>query len=319
MVDKPIRQLYPSTGQVALQGLYLAHDLRRLAVDKPFVYANFVASLDGRIAIPDPVKGGMKVPMQVANERDWRLFQELAIQADLVITTGRYLRDYAAGKAQEILRVYDDPRFADLKAWRAAQGLSPQPDLVVVSSSLDFPAPAALTHGGRRVIVVTDRRADKQRVKELEAQIGQVFVTGAASVQGKEFVGLMAAAGYRVIYSAAGPKIAHMLLAGGVLDRLYLTQVSRVLGGAPLFQHRRRAVAGRTGGSAAGQPLLRSARCGRCRAAVRLLWPALRTAPDPALTLTATKPAGMPALPGLTPSSWMVCPNGMAAMRPLLT
>ena len=39
----------------------------------------------------------------------------------LVITTGRYLRDYAAGKAQEILRVYDDPRFADLKAWRAAQ------------------------------------------------------------------------------------------------------------------------------------------------------------------------------------------------------
>ncbi|MFO7631742.1 MAG: dihydrofolate reductase family protein [Caldilinea sp.] len=233
MSTNMIAQLYPTTAQVALEGLYLAHDLRRLAADKPFVYANFVASLDGRIAIPDTVKGGMKVPMQVANERDWRLFQELAIQADLIITTGRYLRDYAAGKAQEILRVYDDPRFADLKVWRATQGLSSQPDLVVISSTLDFPVPDALTHGGRHVIVVTDQHADAQRIKELEAQVGQVIVAGDERVLGDEFVRLMADAGYHLIYSAAGPKIAHMLLAGGVLDRLYLTQVSRVLGGSP--------------------------------------------------------------------------------------
>ena len=226
-------QLFPHTATPPLAGLYLSHDLRQLAADAPFVYANFVASLDGRIAIPDTAKGGMKVPLNVANARDWRLFQELAIQADLIISTGRYLRDYAAGKAQEILRVYDDLRFADLTAWRSAQGLSPQPDLVVVSSSLDFPVPDALTHGGRRVIIVTDGRADVRRVRELEAQVGQVFVAGDTGVDGRRFVELMAGAGYHVIYSAAGPKIAHMLLAGGVLDRLYLTQVSRVLGGTP--------------------------------------------------------------------------------------
>ncbi len=233
MTDATLLQLIPTPAAVALAGLYLAHDLRTLADDRPFVYANFVASLDGRIAIPDIAKGGMKVPLNIANARDWRLFQELAIQADLIITTGRYLRDYAAGKAQEILRVYDDPRFADLTAWRAAQGLSPQPDLVVVSSSLDFPVPDALTHGGRRVIIVTDRRADVRRIRELEAQVGEVFVAGESGVDGRRFVELMAGAGYRVIYSAAGPKIAHMLLAGGVLDRLYLTQVARVLGGTP--------------------------------------------------------------------------------------
>ena len=233
MTDATLLQLIPTPANVALAGLYLAHDLRTLAGDQPFVYANFVASLDGRIAIPDTAKGGMKVPLNVANARDWRLFQELAIQADLIITTGRYLRDYAAGKAQEILRVYDDPRFADLAAWRAAQGLSPQPDLVVISSSLDFPVPNALAHGGRRVLIVTDSRADARRVRELEAQVGKVFVAGDADVDGKRFVELMADAGYRVIYSAAGPKIAHMLLAGGVLDRLYLTQVARVLGGTP--------------------------------------------------------------------------------------
>lgn len=233
MTDAPLIQLFPHSATVALAKLYLTHDLRRLAGDQSFVYANFVVSLDGRIAIPDAVKGGMKVPLNIANARDWRLFQELAIQADLIITTGRYLRDYAAGKAQEILRVYDDPHFNDLRHWRTTQGLTPQPDLVVISSSLDFPVPDALTQGGRRVMIVTDRRAPAQRMHELEAQVGQVFLAGDDRVEGRCFVELMANQGYRIIYSAAGPKIAHMLLAGGVLDRLYLTQVSRVLGGAP--------------------------------------------------------------------------------------
>lgn len=233
MSDVEVLQLYPHPERHPLAGLYLGHRLRDQAGERPFVYANFVASLDGRIAIADREKGGMKVPPQVANDRDWRLFQELAIQADLIITTGRYLRDYATGKAQEILRVYDDPGFADLKAWRAAQGLSPQPDLVVISSSLDFPVPDVLAHGGRRVLVVTDRSADRERVRELERQVGQVLFAGAERVDGASFVATMAAEGYRVIYSAAGPKIAHMLLAGQVMDRLYLTQVSRILGGDP--------------------------------------------------------------------------------------
>jgi riboflavin biosynthesis pyrimidine reductase len=39
--------------------------------------------------------------------------------------------------------------------------------------------------------------------------------------------------GYRTIYSAAGPKVLHLLLEGGVLDRLYLTIANRLLGGKP--------------------------------------------------------------------------------------
>ena len=50
---------------------------------------------------------GMTVPKATSNERDWRLFQELAVQADIIISSGRYLRDYAEGQTQEILSVYD--------------------------------------------------------------------------------------------------------------------------------------------------------------------------------------------------------------------
>jgi riboflavin biosynthesis pyrimidine reductase len=43
----------------------------------------------------------------------------------------------------------------------------------------------------------------------------------------------LAGLGYRTVYSAAGPEVMHMLLAEGVLDRLYLTIAGRILGGEP--------------------------------------------------------------------------------------
>jgi riboflavin biosynthesis pyrimidine reductase len=229
-----ITQLYPLPGQERpLRGTYLAHQLRQYSQTsaKAFVYSNFITSLDGRIAIPHP-KSGLMVPKDTANERDWRLFQELAAQADLVISSGRYLRDWADGRAQEILRV-DDPGFADLKAWRLAQGLSPQPDMAVISGSLDFPIPDALTAGGRKVVVFTTANPDLERVKEIEAKAGRVIVAGEASVAGDQMVQHLGELGYRTIYSAAGPKVLHLLLAGGVLDRLYLTYAQRLLGGQP--------------------------------------------------------------------------------------
>lgn len=231
-----VTQLYPLPAQeLALHGLYLAHDVRRLAAElgRPLVYSNFVTSLDGRIAVPGPTGSGLVVPKQVANSRDWRLFQELAVQADVVISSGRYLRDYASGHAQEILRVYDDPQFADLAEWRMQQGLSPQPDIAVISASLDFPLPEALLTGGRRVVIFTTEQADRQRVRELESHAGRVIVAGATSVTGDRLAQAMAGLGYTTIYSATGPKVLHLLLASGVLDRLYLTLASRLVGGDP--------------------------------------------------------------------------------------
>lgn len=231
-----VTQLYPLPGiERPLTGLYLAHDLRQYhAVSgQAFVYSNFVASLDGRIAIPHPTKVGLTVPKQIANERDWRLFQELAAQADMIISSGRYLRDWARGRAQEILQI-DDPRFADLRAWRKQQGLPSQPDIAIISRSLRFPIPDVLTAGGRKVVVFTTADPDPQRVKEIEAKAGQVIVAGnIITVAGDQMVQHMTDLGYKTIYSAAGPQIMHLLLSGRVLDRLYLTLANRILGGQP--------------------------------------------------------------------------------------
>ena len=229
-----LQQLYPQTGPAPFPGVYLAHDLRQAAQQarRAFVYANFVVSIDGRIAVPRADGRGLTVPKQIANTRDWRLFQELAAQADLIISSGRYLRDWAEGRAQEILQV-DHLQFADLRAWRQAQGFKPQPDIAIISGSLRFPIPNVLTAGGRKVVVFTTANPDPARVQEIEARAGQVVVAGEAQVDGAIMVQKMMELGYQTIYSGAGPKILHLLLVGGVLDRLYLTHASRLLGGDP--------------------------------------------------------------------------------------
>lgn len=235
-MNEPVIPLYPEAGPATpLQGLYLRHALRKHAESRgrPFVYANFVTSLDGRIAVPGPTGSGLIVPKQIANPRDWRLFQELAVQADVILSSGRYLRDYADGHAQEILRVYDDPQLADLRDWRVRQGLSPQPDIAVISASLDFPIPDALTADGRSVIILTTSQADPARARVLEQHAGRVVIAGEAGVSGDRLVHALSELGYGTIYSAAGPKVLHLLAEAGVLDRLYLTLAGRLLGGQP--------------------------------------------------------------------------------------
>jgi riboflavin biosynthesis pyrimidine reductase len=60
-----------------------------------------------------------------------------------------------------------------------------------------------------------------------------VVTAGETAVDGGRLVQAMAGLGYRAIYSASGPKVLHLLLAAGVLDRLYLTLANRLLGGDP--------------------------------------------------------------------------------------
>ncbi len=228
-----VLQLYPVPAEEkSLEGLYMAHHLRQKSevTGKAFVYSNFITSLDGRIAVAHPTLPGLVVPKETANERDWRLFQELATQADIVISSGRYLRDWEDGRAQEILEV-DDPRFKDLRQWRIDQGLPPHPDIAIISGSLHFPIPDVLTEGGRKVIVITTANADKDRFRQIESKGANVYVAGEDSVDGSKMIRIMTDLGYKTVYSSAGPKIHHLLLEAKVLDRTYLTFANRLLGG----------------------------------------------------------------------------------------
>src|SRR5690606_24647612 len=113
-------RLYPGPPQdCALAGTYLAHKLHRLGTpDAPFVYADFVCSLDGRIALEEPGTGVSHLPAGLISGNDFRLLLELQAQSDCLITHGGYLRAIAEGRLDNILQV----SARDLVQWRRDNG-----------------------------------------------------------------------------------------------------------------------------------------------------------------------------------------------------
>jgi riboflavin biosynthesis pyrimidine reductase len=226
-----VLQLYPPPQQkMPLKGLYLGLRLHRQATAGGiFVYANFIASLDGRISLPD-ADGEQVVPAALANKHDWRLYQELAAQADILLTSARYFRQLARGRAQDLLPVGCEAAYADLAAWRLNEGLQAQPDVAILSRSLDIPQAALDKVQDRRVLVLTGKDAPQERIASLSARGVQVLHGGEGQLDGSAVRRLLGAEGYRSAYMIAGPEVHRSMLAGG-LDMLFLSQRYCLLGG----------------------------------------------------------------------------------------
>jgi len=229
-----ILELYPNPGQRhALKGLYLGQLAGLPQNDTPFIYSNFIASLDGRIALPAQQRHTHQVPPAIANPRDWRLYQELAAQADLLITSARYFRQAADAESQAELPVGADEAFDDLRAWRVEHGLAPQPDVAVFSASLDIPAQTLDHYRDRRLLLITGNQADPGKVTRLTADGKmQLIQCGAGrEVDASTLRAQLGQLGYRRIYAIAGPSVLHTLVRGQSLDRLYHTTAHCLLGG----------------------------------------------------------------------------------------
>ena len=229
-----VTRLFPSPQRdFPLEGLYLDHDLySKGRPGKPFVYSNFITSLDGRIAIASEASATHVVPAATTNSRDWRLYQELAGQADLLITSGRYFRQSLLGEAQDELPLGSRQAFDDIREWRSARGLAPQPDIAIMSSSLNIPLAALEPYRTRRIYVVTGEYADPGRVTALQDNGIEVIYAGSGiKVNGRRMLDELARHDYRSIYAIAGPAVFHTLLQSRIVDRLYLTITQQILGG----------------------------------------------------------------------------------------
>jgi riboflavin biosynthesis pyrimidine reductase len=233
-LQTPVTRLFPSPGaQYPLEGLYLQHQLHTKGQpNRPFVYSNFITTLDGRIAIGVSDRATHTRPAVTGNPRDWRLYQELAGQADLLITSGRFYRQSFIGEAQDILPVDSQPIFADIRDWRIDQGLRAQPDIAIISGSLDIPLSALEPYRERRILVITGEEADQTKLKKLQDHGIDVIHAGTGTrVDGSVMIPELAALGYKSIYAIAGPAVFHTLLQARVVDRLYLTITQQLLGG----------------------------------------------------------------------------------------
>jgi riboflavin biosynthesis pyrimidine reductase len=199
---------------------------------KPLVYSNFITSLDGRIAIAKEGRSTHQVPAAITNPRDWRLYQELAGQADILITSGRYFRQSEIEEAQERLPVSGHPDYSDIREWRSHHGLAAQPDIAILSRSLTIPLESLKPYRNRRIIVFTGRQTAADRAARLREHDVEVIAAGEdGTVDGAELIAMLAGMGYASIYAIAGPDVLHTLLKARVLNRLYLTMSHQLLAG----------------------------------------------------------------------------------------
>lgn len=231
---KKIQRLYPAPSQeVFLQGLYLEQRIYELGnFEKPFVYANFLTTLDGRIALEDSHTGTSYLPKTMTTADDFRLFLELHAQADCLITHGGYLRALAAGQLGNILQVGNGQDSSDIVEWRRQRGLPVQPAIVVASSSLDFSLPQSIADHNQECIIATGEKADPGRIAYWENQGYQVLRAGSRlQVEGAPLVSKLSQMGFRRLYLIAGPRMLDTMLRDGQLSRLYQTITHQLMGG----------------------------------------------------------------------------------------
>jgi riboflavin biosynthesis pyrimidine reductase len=190
--------------------------------DRPWVLANFVASVDGAATGPDGRSGSISGPA------DRAMFQALRAAADVVL----------AGAGTVRTENYGRPRLArELQEARRARGRPPLPRLAVVSASLRLdPSSRFFTEAvpDQPPIVLTTGAAlaePSDRAERLAA-VAALHPAGDTTVDwGRALRLLHRELGAGVVLTEGGPTVIGQLLTTDLLDELCLTVAPLVAGG----------------------------------------------------------------------------------------
>jgi riboflavin biosynthesis pyrimidine reductase len=183
----------------------------RAPEDRPFVYVNMVATVDGRATL-----GGRTAPL--GSDTDTLLLTELRALADAVLIGAGTLRAEGygtlVGNAERVAR-------------RRAAGRAGTPVAVLLSRSLDLPWDAGLFAGpGQPVLVYTGAE------REPPAVAAPLEVVRLSDPSPGAALGDLRARGVRALLCEGGPTLNRSLLAAGLVDELFLTVTPLLTGEA---------------------------------------------------------------------------------------
>lgn len=223
-VIEPLQVLLDDRGA----SLPLTDELRRLyggglSLPARVVYANFVQSVDGVVAMNDVQSSGSVLSGKSPADRF--VMGLLRATADAVLVGAETLRDTPGHHWTA------DHLFPELKPeWtmlRASLRASPQPRLALVtaSGSVDVLHPAI--REGATFVTTT---AGARRLADLVPKSSEVKAFEGDRVPMAEALAWLREQGYQRILSEAGPHVTGQLLAGDLLDDVFLT-ISPVLAG----------------------------------------------------------------------------------------
>lgn len=181
------------------------------------VYANFVATLDGVVAIPSVPRSNEVVAAD--NDADRFLMGILRALADVVLIGAGVLRESpkSTWRAEQIY----PPAAEAYAGLRAELGLPPAPEVAILCGWGHI-APEHPVLTGRAVALTSDRGADRL-AGLLPGTTDIVSLGRPLRFTGDEIVGALRARGHRRILCEAGPHTFGTLLRARVVDELFLT------------------------------------------------------------------------------------------------
>jgi riboflavin biosynthesis pyrimidine reductase len=194
-------------------------------IGRPAVYANFVSSVDGVVALPGAGDSGPRV--SGGDEPDRFIMGLLRATAEAVVIGAGTFRQAAGAlwRPGAACPQAAEP-YAEL---RRMLGLRPDPLLVVVTGSgnLDLAQPAL-----RDCLILTTPEGGDRLGGNLPAG-ARVTVVGAQPFTGRALVEHLHGEGLRTLLVEGGPTLAGLFLAEGLLDAFFLTTSPRLFGRFP--------------------------------------------------------------------------------------
>lgn len=224
----PLETLYEADG---LPSFDLPSELERLyggtlGFDEPRLYANFVSTLDGVVAIPSIPESNSLIA--AGSKADHFVMGLLRALADVVLIGSGTLRASPNGTWRPE-KVYPPTAeaFADL---RRRRDRPEQPEIAILSGrgSID-PAHPVLATGA---LVLTSEQGAAELAGSLPAASTVVPLGADVELDPHDAVGALRERGHRLILSEAGPHTFGALLEGGVVNELFLTLSPRLAGDA---------------------------------------------------------------------------------------
>jgi riboflavin-specific deaminase-like protein len=206
-----LQRLEPGSARSPHEWLAELRPHERAPEDRPFVYVNMVASVDGRATI----EGGTHA---LGSATDTLLLTELRTLADAVLIGSGTLRAEGYGK------LVGNP---ERVARRDAAGRPATPTAVLLSRSLDLPWDAGLfAASDQPVLVYTEADAEPPGTAAPLELVRLPDCTPAAALRD------LRARGVRALLCEGGPTLNRALLADGVVDELFLTLAPLLVGNA---------------------------------------------------------------------------------------
>lgn len=202
--------------------------LRFPASPRPYVIANFVASIDG-VASLGLTDGTDSTTLSGSSRADRYLMALLRASADAVVIGAGNLRATPGHQWTPAAVAGDDAAVVDAYRFERT-GASEPPALVVVSASGELPPHVALDRPDTSVAVVTSS-AGADRVRAAHPRATIIEMEGEEGVSGAGVVAVITGAmGPGLLLCEGGPSLFGRMLADGAVHELFLTISPRIAG-----------------------------------------------------------------------------------------